>query len=133
MRIKEVIFFFIYFFNHQFPELASKLSSYKITDAETVTTIKEVYEKENYLLDPHGAVGYLALKMFLNNNPGLKGIFLETAHPIKFPDAVESATQKKMEIPEAMLPMMNAVKKSVKIRPSYDLLKEYLLQTSAVD
>ena len=120
-------------FNHQFPELASKLSSYKITDAETVTTIKEVYEKENYLLDPHGAVGYLALKMFLNNNPGLKGIFLETAHPIKFPDAVESATQKKMEIPEAMLPMMNAVKKSVKIRPSYYLLKEYLLQTSAVD
>ena len=120
-------------FNHQFPELASKLSSYKITDAETVATIKEVYEKENYLLDPHGAVGYLAVKMFLNNNPGLKGIFLETAHPIKFPDAVESATQKKMEIPEAMLPMMNAVKKSKKIRPSYDLLKEYLLQTSAVD
>lgn len=120
-------------FNHQFPELASKLSAYKITDAETVATIKEVYEKENYLLDPHGAVGYLALKMFLNNNPGLKGIFLETAHPIKFPDAVESATQKKMEIPEAMLPMMNAVKKSVKIRPSYYLLKEYLLQTSAVD
>ena len=120
-------------FNHQFPELASKLSSYKITDAETVATIKEVYEKENYLLDPHGAVGYLAVKMFLNNNPGLKGIFLETAHPIKFPDAVESATQKKMEIPEAMLPMMNAVKKSVKIRPSYYLLKEYLLQTSAVD
>ena len=120
-------------FNHQFPELASKLSAYKITDAETVATIKEVYEKENYLLDPHGAVGYLAVKMFLNNNPGLKGIFLETAHPIKFPDAVESATQKKMEIPEAMLPMMNAVKKSVKIRPSYYLLKEYLLQTSAVD
>ncbi len=120
-------------FNHQFPELASKLSSYKVTDAETVATIKEVYEKENYLLDPHGAVGYLALKMFLNNNPALKGIFLETAHPIKFPDAVETATQKKMEIPEAMLPMMRAVKTSVKIKPSFDLLKEFLLNKSTID
>ena len=120
-------------FNHQFPELKSKLSSYKITDEETVATIKEVYEKENYLLDPHGAVGYLALKMFLNNHPALKGIFLETAHPIKFPAAVESATRKKMEIPEAMQPMMNAVKTSVKIKPSFDLLKEFLMNKSTID
>ena len=52
-------------FNHQFPELKNKLSSYSINDADTVATIKEVYQQYNYLLDPHGAVGYLSLKKYL--------------------------------------------------------------------
>ena len=67
------------------------------------------------------------------NNPGEKGVFLETAHPIKFPDAVESATQKKMEIPDALLHMMKAAKTSVKIKPSFDSLKEFLINQSAID
>ena len=119
--------------HQQFTELKSKVSSYSITDAETLITIKEIYEKENYLLDPHGAVGYLSLKKYLNDKEGLKGIFLETAHPIKFPDAVEKTIQKKMEIPEAILHIMKAAKTSVKIKPEYDLLKEFLMNKSAID
>jgi len=72
-------------FHHQFPELKSKLSSYSISDKETMKTIAEVYQKENYILDPHGAVGYLSLQRYLNDNPNEKGIFLETAHPVMFP------------------------------------------------
>jgi len=114
-------------FQHQFPKLKSKLSSYTIGDDDTLTTIKEVYEKYNYLLDPHGAVGYLSLKKYLETAPGAKGIFLETAHPVKFPDAVEKVTGKTIELPASLENIMFREKKSVKMKGEYNELKNYLL------
>jgi threonine synthase len=114
-------------FHHQFPDLAKNLSSYSISDEETMATIKEVYERSKYLLDPHGAVGYLSLKRFLEKHPGRKGIFLETAHPVKFPDAVEEATATKINVPSSLFSIMEAEKKSVKMKASYELFKNFLL------
>jgi len=114
-------------FQHQFPDIAKNLSSYSISDEETMVTIKEVYAEAKYLLDPHGAVGYLALKRFLEKHPGKKGIFLETAHPVKFPDAVEKATSAKINMPSSLLTIIEAEKKSVKIKASYELFKSFLL------
>src|SRR5215203_796203 len=111
-------------FDHQFPDLAKNLSSYSISDEETMATIKEVYERSEYLLDPHGAVGYLSLKRFLQTHPGRKGIFLETAHPVKFPDAVEKATGKNIDLPSSISSVMDLDKKSVVIRPAFELLKQ---------
>jgi threonine synthase len=115
-------------FHHQFPELKSKLSSYSITDEETLATIKRVYQKENYLLDPHGAVGYLSLLWYLHDHPEQKGIFLETAHPVKFPDAVESSIGKQIEVPPAVQSIMVKEKKSLLINADFGQLKQYLLQ-----
>ncbi|MGZ8554273.1 MAG: threonine synthase [Chitinophagaceae bacterium] len=115
-------------FHHQFPELKNKLSSYSISDEETMATIREVYEQNNYLLDPHGAVGYLALKKYLECNPSSKGIFLETAHPVKFPDAVEKAAGKKIEVPSAISAIMNKSKKSIEMNADYDELRTHLLK-----
>ena len=114
-------------FNHQFPELKNNLSSYSISDDDTLATIKEVYQQFNYLLDPHGAVGYLALKKYLETNPGTKGIFLETAHPVKFPDAVQSVVGENLYIPESLKELMSSAKKSIVMRPDYHQLKEILL------
>ena len=114
-------------FHHQFPELAKNLSSYSISDEETIATIKDVYERSTYLLDPHGAVGYLSLKKFLQMHRGRKGIFLETAHPVKFPDAVEAATAKKIEIPPSISSLMKSEKKSIKMSASYESFKNFLL------
>ncbi len=114
-------------FKHQFPELKSTLSSDSITDEETSATIKKVYQLYHYVADPHGAVGYLALERYLANHPAQKGIFLETAHPVKFPDAVENSTGKPIEIPASIRSIMNKEKHSVLIRPDYQQLKEYLL------
>src|SRR6187399_3218065 len=114
-------------FHHQFPDLAKNLSSYSISDEETMATIKEVYERSKYLLDPHGAVGYLSLRRFLEKHPGRKGIFLETAHPVKFPDAVEKATSTKINMPSSLSSIMEAEKKSVKMKASYELFKNFLL------
>ena len=114
-------------FHHQFPDLSTNLSSYSISDEETMVTIKEVYEQSNYLLDPHGAVGYLSLKRFLRSHPRKKGIFLETAHPVKFPDAVEKATAKKIDIPAMINSIMPLEKKSIKMNSSYETFKNFLL------
>ena len=115
-------------FRHQFPALKSKLSSYSITDAETIATIKTVYEKENYVLDPHGAVGFLSLERYLQSHPRQKGIVLETAHPVKFPDAVESCIGKPIDIPVSVQTIMKKEKMSILIKADYGQLKEYLLQ-----
>ena len=114
-------------FNNQFPELKKRLSSFTITDQETRETIRRVYTDYNYLLDPHGAVGYLSLKRYLADHLSDQGIFLETAHPVKFPDAVEKETGHSITLPESVRSIMDAEKKSTVIKPSYNSLKEFLL------
>jgi len=114
-------------FNHQFPELKNRLSSYSISDDDTIATIKEVYQQHDYLLDPHGAVGYRSLKKYLETDSSAKGIFLETAHPVKFPDAVEKITGEKIELPLSIKDIMIQQKKSTKMKAEYNELKNYLL------
>ncbi|MEP7374037.1 MAG: threonine synthase [Chitinophagaceae bacterium] len=115
-------------FNHQIPELKNKLSSYSISDANTIATIREIYQQHNYLLDPHGAVGYRALKKYLEANPSQKGIFLETAHPVKFPNAVEETIGKKIDIPFSLKEIMDQEKKSILMKGNYNELKSYLMR-----
>lgn len=114
-------------FKHQFPDIKCKLSSFTITDAETEETIRDLFRKYNYIADPHAAVGYLALHRYLNNKVDEKGIFLETAHPVKFPAIVESATGTVIEVPSALKDMMKQEKKSQLIGPSYNFLRQFLL------
>ncbi len=115
-------------FNNQFTDLKNSLSSYSISDEETRETIKEVFEKDNYLLDPHGAVAYFALNNYLKQNPEEKGYILETAHPVKFYDVVEPVVQQKIPIPGSLKSIMQKEKESTKMEPDFKILKEYLLQ-----
>jgi threonine synthase len=110
-------------FHHRFPELRSMLSSYTITDQETKAAMQEVYELHGYTLDPHGAVGWLALNRWLDEHPGSKGIFLETAHPVKFPDALD---QRKIAIPASVQEIMSRKKMSTVMKPHYADLRDYL-------
>ncbi|MBS1661699.1 MAG: threonine synthase [Bacteroidetes bacterium] len=114
-------------FNKQLPELKKVLTSYSITDDETVATIKKLYTQYNYLPDPHGAVGYLALERYLDTHPGEKGIFLETAHPIKFYDTVEPVIGEKIALPPSVAPLLGKKKQSQKITARYEDLKDFLL------
>lgn len=119
-------------FHQQLNDLKQIFSSYSVDDTATKATIKEVYEKYNYVLDPHGAVGYYALHKYLydhNNSPlGFGGgIFLETAHPVKFPDTVEEATNKKIAIPESIGYLFNQEKQSVEMNASFNEFKEWMM------
>ena len=114
-------------FNYQFIDLKNTLSSYSISDEETRQTMEEVYDKENYLLDPHGAVAYLALKNYLEQHPGEQGLFLETAHPVKFYDVVEPVIHQQIPIPESVQSILNKEKQSILMEADFNDLKEYLL------
>ncbi len=115
-------------FRHQFHDLQQQLSSFTVSDEETIQTIDNVFRQYNYLLDPHGAVGYLALATYLNQYAGQKGIVLETAHPVKFPAAIEKITGKAIPIPESLQTMMNKPMQKETIAPEYAHLKDYLLR-----
>lgn len=106
-------------------QLREILKSATISDEQTIKTIKEVFIKSNYILDPHGAVAYCALEQYLSS--GQKGIFLETAHPVKFPDTVEQAIGQKLTIPSSVEPLFLLSKNSVKIPASFMVLKEWLI------
>lgn len=113
-------------FHHQFPELKAKLSSYRISDAETLEAIGNIYKQFNYTADPHGAVGFLALQQYLAGHPGQHGYFLETAHPVKFPAAVEQATGKPVSMPASLQSLMKEKKKSLFMKPDYNHLRSIL-------
>lgn len=113
-------------FGQSLPELTKIFSSVSITDSETEETILQVFKESGYLLDPHGAVGYLALERFLADHSSKKGFFLETAHPVKFPESVERITGKKIPVPEEVKPMMLAEIKSILIQAEYEGLKNFL-------
>ncbi len=106
--------------------LQEHLSSYSFTDDSTKATMKEIYSKTGYIMDPHGAVGYLGLKEYQKSHPDTYGIFLETAHPVKFLDVVEETLGLTPEIPPQIQKVMNKEKKSISIA-TYDELKQFLL------
>ena len=60
--------------------------------------MQDLYENFSYISDPHGAVGYLGLQKYCENNPEVYGVFLETAHPVKFLDVVEKAIKTKKRL-----------------------------------
>ena len=76
-------------------QVRTDIESFSFSDENTIQAIRDVYRQTSYLLDPHGAVSYLALHKFLNNNKeefgSGSGIFLETAHPKKFAESVKKA------------------------------------------
>ena len=107
--------------------LQNNLSSYSFSDESTKKTMKEVYIKTGYVMDPHGAVGYLGLKEYQKSHPDTFGIFLETAHPVKFLDVVEATLGIGPAIPPQIQKVMDKEKKSHRIA-NYEELKQYLLQ-----
>jgi threonine synthase len=113
-------------FSHDRTPLGDMLSSISISDDETSLTIRQVHHDTGYLLDPHGAIGYLALKRWQESHPGDKGYFLETAHPVKFPESVEKATGQSIEIPPHVKPIMEGIKQSTPIPAEYEALAAFL-------
>ncbi|SFW46159.1 threonine synthase [Sinomicrobium oceani] len=116
------------FFDQDIEALKAKFSSYSFSDDQTRKVMANIYTASGYVADPHGAVGYLGLKKYLGQNPGKTGIFLETAHPVKFLDIVEDTLGVQVEIPEQIRAVMDKekIKRSIS---SYEELKRFLLDS----
>lgn len=119
-------------YQKQHSGMAADMNGYWFTDAQTRLAMTQLQENYNYQSDPHGAVAYAGLKEsgLLNDHVG---IFLETAHPAKFPDEVANSTQKQVIMPESLTGIMKLEKKAVKIKNNYDSLLVELKRLGADD
>ncbi|MBI3123479.1 MAG: threonine synthase [Ignavibacteriales bacterium] len=116
-------------YSNSVSEIRNDIYSATFSDEQTREAIKSVYENNNYVIDPHGAVGYLALEKFLKDNSDQEfiSIVLETAHPAKFKDVVEEELSINVEIPERLAACLTKEKRAVELSSDYKSLKKYLL------
>ena len=114
-------------FNNDVVKMKKILSGFRYTDQQTKKALKEIYDLKSYIADPHGAVGYLGLKEYLEQqNEDFYGVFLETAHPVKFLNSVNKTLKLEVEIPEKLKDTLSKEKTSIPIK-DYSELKSYLL------
>jgi threonine synthase len=115
IRIKEL-------YNNSVHEMNKDIFGSWFTDDETKSGIKELFEKYNYIADPHGAIAFLGLKKFPFKEDQV-GVFLETAHPIKFNEIVEEVINQKIEIPDHFRLIKNNVNSLLMENNYYDLME----------
>ncbi len=115
-------------FNQQTGNLKKLVSAKSVSDDETRATLKKVKNEFNYLLDPHGAVGYNALEKYLQQHPTQKGIVVETAHPVKFFDVVEPVIGSAVDIPEIIQEQLKLEKQSVLMENNSEALRDFLMK-----
>ena len=111
-------------YGHSHKAITAEIGGARYTDEDITETIKACYQQTGYLLDPHGACGYQALKDMLRE--GETGIFLETAHPAKFLSTVENIIGEKVEIPEKLQAFMRGTKQSVELSKEFADFKAFL-------
>ncbi len=114
-------------YSHDLQALSKDVVGYTFDDVATKEVIAKVYNKYEYILDPHGAVGYLGLKEYLKNSPNTIGVFLGTAHPVKFLDVVQPLIPYQIPIPRTLQEILKKRKQSQLMDNSFSDLKSYLL------
>ena len=107
-------------------KICSLISGATYSDEQIADTMRRCYKETGYVLDPHGACGYQALKDGLK--PGEVGIFCETAHPAKFKEKVDAILGTDIEIPERLQAFMKGQKQSVPMTKDFQDFKAYLMQ-----
>jgi len=110
--------------------LKKMVTAYRFNDEETLTGIKEIDEKYNYVACPHTAIAYLAIEQFRNENPADKSaaVFLSTAHACKFPDIFPTDIAAKIEIPEQVKTLESKPKHADKLNKDFEGFKAYLIE-----
>ena len=105
--------------------ICADISGATYADSQIADTIRQVEATTGYVCDPHGACGFRALQEGLE--PGETGIFLETAHPAKFKDTVDSILGKSIDIPAKLQAFMQGTKQSTPMTRHFADFKQYLL------
>jgi len=113
-------------YNGSHEAISHDMEGFVCTDDQIRSTISEVYTRHGYLLDPHGAVGYRALKACLDGHSSKTGFFIETAHPAKFTETVENVIGKKITLPTNLTRFANGIKQTVELPATFDALKMFL-------
>jgi threonine synthase len=112
-------------FNGDVSRLSNSMSAVSVTDPVTEQTMREVFNCSGYVLDPHGAVAYRALEDRLRDDPTSQGIFLETAHPVKF-ESVERILGTYGDVPDSVNELYGRHENVSEIEPDYGDVKEII-------
>lgn len=104
------------------------IAGYGFSDEETNRAMRDIDQRFGYIMDPHGAVGYLALKAYQKQEPGCVGVILETAHPAKFVEDVEQILGHRIHVPERLSALEGKQKVSIEMQTDYAGFKEWLLR-----
>lgn len=110
---------------NQWADIKSDISGATYTDDRIREAMRQCYEATGYVLDPHGACGWRALKELLQ--PSEVGVFLETAHPAKFKEKVDDILGTDIAIPERLQAFMRGKKQSVEMANDFDAFKSFLM------
>ena len=108
--------------------MKENIVGYAYDDETTKAAMREVKSTYNYVIDPHGAIAYLALKDYQKTHDAV-GVILETAHPAKFLDDVESILEQKIPIPERLASLADKKKEARLSSTDFGNFKEWLLAT----
>ena len=114
-------------FDHDGQKLRAAMSAETVTDADTVAAIRRVWDEHGYLLEPHAAVAYVALRRYQARHPAAApGMLLATAHPVKFPAVVEPILGHPIALPEAVRALQGRPKRSIPLPVDYEALRAHL-------
>jgi threonine synthase len=114
-------------YDKNFDALTHDVTGYSYTDDETRAAMIKVYGEKKYVMDPHGAIGYLGLKEYRKTNKNEVGIFLETAHPAKFQEVVSSTLEVPISLPAGLEKFMVGKKSTTLMSNKFEDFKAYLL------
>tara|TARA_A100001234_G_scaffold23929_1_gene18745 strand:+ start:2159 stop:3463 length:1305 start_codon:yes stop_codon:yes gene_type:complete len=112
-------------FDHDLDKMKEIIHVFSFTDYETEDAIKYLLKNFKYICDPHGAIGYLGAKKYIDNNLGSHCIFLETAHFYKFYDEIKNVIGNEFNVPSQLESVLKKEKNSVEIN-GYNHFKEYI-------
>ena len=112
-------------FDHDLDKMKEIIHVFSFTDYETEDAIKYLLKNFKYICDPHGAIGYLGAKKYIDNNLGSHCIFLETAHFYKFYDEIKNIIGNEFNVPSQLESVLKKEKNSVEIN-GYNHFKEYI-------
>ena len=109
-------------------DMLKDISSYSFSDEETLSGIQLLFEKYNYIADPHTAIAYLGLEKYRNGSFDNTSIFLSTAHPVKFKEIVESQISAEVEIPGRLKEMLSKTPQVDLLNNDYDSFKSWMIR-----
>lgn len=126
----------LHLFDDDYEQVKKHIWGASFSDEVTRQTIGKIYNEYGYLMDPHTAIGYQAVKKYQRSATGYFGepnaspyVILSTAHPAKFGDVIEPVINNKVSIPDRLATCLDKKKQSISMKNEYDQLKKWLLET----
>ncbi len=118
-------------YNDDFEALIRDVAGFFLSDEDDKVTMRQIFDQFGYTADPHGAIGYAAIKDFQVDNPDYIGLYLETAHPAKFLNVMEEVLPASVEIPPRLEKLASKDKNADLLPSDFQATKHWLMKRAS--